>query len=271
MKDPSDEVGPQVLASTFENLAQKPHRPLFLARPVARRGELSAWQATRSMGAEQSVADRDDANPQDSGASSTMGPTLQNINLFNPSAGIVEKPKPWQPQPSSSGFSGVPASCECDAVFGAPQYVTVKEQRFAGPSAPQRPLSPTESDCSGSDLNSVASSEAGILASSSEVSSVDLRFTSPNPNRHVSLEGRPDIVRSNTKSAVQEAAEAAAAAGWTGRKSEERSAARIAFMEHLKNMQAYADKKGVTPKHWNMYSAVHTGEEAHEIGRPDGL
>ena len=79
------------------------------------------------------------------------------------------------------------------------------------------------------------------------------------------------IVRSSTKSAVQEAAEAAAAAGWTGRKSEERSAARIAFMEHLKNMQAYADKKGVTPKHWNMYSAVHTGEEAHEIGRPDGL
>ena len=218
------------------------------------------------MGAEQSVADRGDANPYDSGAISAMGPTLQNINLFNPSAGIVEKPKPWQPQPSSSGFSGVPASCECAAVFGAPQYVTVKQQRFADPSAPQRPLSPTESDCSGSDLTSVASSEAGIFASSSEVSSTDLRFTSPNSKRHGSLEGRPDIVRSSTKSAVQEAAEAAAAAGWTGRKSEERSAARIAFMEHLKNMQAYADKKGVTPKHWNMYSAVHTGEEAHEMG-----
>ncbi len=204
------------------------------------------------MGAEQSVGDRYKTHPADRvskiAARYEMGPTPQNMHLFNPSAGIAyNKPKPAQQRPTAGAFA--------PGVFAAPQHHNVSN-RIAEPRYPQRPtISPTETERSESDMASLAGSETGGSGS-------------PTIVRHGS--DPDDLVRSNSsKSAVEEAAEAAAAAGVIKRSSEERSAARAAFVEHLKNMQAYAEKKGVEPKQWRTWESVQTGKDAYKMGRYD--
>jgi len=203
------------------------------------------------MGAEQSVGDRYKTSPGVSNirARYEMGPTPTNMHLFNPSAGIVKPPK-QQPQPHHQPTAGS---------FAPSVFAT--HQRLPTYNHMHRPgNSPTETERSDSDIASMAGSEANSSGSPTGCG--------------IDVMDRPDLIRSSSsKSAVEEAAEVGR--GMVKRSDGERSAARAAFMEHLKAMQVAAEKNGtkVDPnrpaKQWKKWEAVETGKDVYKMGRYD--
>lgn len=178
-----------------------------------------------------------------------MGPTPTNMHLFNPSAGIVKPPK-QQPQPHHQPTAGS---------FAPSVFAT--HQRLPTYNHMHRPgNSPTETERSDSDIASMAGSEANSSGSPTGCG--------------IDVMDRPDLIRSSSsKSAVEEAAEVGR--GMVKRSDGERSAARAAFMEHLKAMQVAAEKNGtkVDPnrpaKQWKKWEAVETGKDVYKMGRYD--